>query len=359
MENKITVVGGGSWGTALAHFLGHRGIKVRLWVRESEIAEAITAKGENPVYMPGIKLSGNITAGTDLPEMVDGARLVLMVPPCQVWRGVLREMRPYLRDDAVLISASKGVEVEGLKRMEEVAATELAGMDVVYAALSGPSFAKEVIMGKPTAAVIACRDITWADRLRDWFSGEAFRFYSSRDVTGVELGGAVKNVIAIAAGLSDGLGFGLNAKAALITRGLVEITRLGLALGASASTFTGLSGVGDLILTATGDLSRNRQVGLRTAELGAKEALAGMTQVAEGRLRRQVAIPAPSPLPFKIKQLCGGRLFIGEVQNLNISLWPGGDFAAEVDYEIGSKYDCNSLVRRATIWVHNACLAIY
>ena len=282
MENKITVVGGGSWGTALAHFLGNKGMEVRLWVREPEIAGSIAAAGENPVYMPGVKLSANVTADTDLPKMVEDAKLVLMVAPCQVWRGVLREMRPHMRDDAVVISASKGVEVEGLKRMEEVAAAELAGMDTVYAALSGPSFAKEVIAGKPTAAVIACRDITWADRLRDLFSSEIFRFYSSRDVTGVELGGAVKNVIAIAAGLSDGLGFGLNAKAALITRGLVEITRLGLALGASASTFTGLSGVGDLILTATGDLSRNRQVGLRTAEVGAKDALAGMTQVAEG-----------------------------------------------------------------------------
>lgn len=282
MENKITVVGGGSWGTALAHFLGNKGMEVRLWVREPEIAGSIAATGENPVYMPGVKLSANVTADTDLPKMVEDAKLVLMVAPCQVWRGVLREMRPHMRDDAVVISASKGVEVEGLKRMEEVAAAELAGMDTVYAALSGPSFAKEVIACKPTAAVIACRDITWADRLRDLFSSEIFRFYSSRDVTGVELGGAVKNVIAIAAGLSDGLGFGLNAKAALITRGLVEITRLGLALGASASTFTGLSGVGDLILTATGDLSRNRQVGLRTAEVGAKDALAGMTQVAEG-----------------------------------------------------------------------------
>ena len=282
MDKKITVVGGGSWGTALANFFGNSGFAVRLWVREPEIAQAIAVSGENPVYMPGIKLSDNIKVSTDLPKMVEDARLILMVPPCQVWRRVLREMRPHLRTDAVLVSASKGVEVEGLKRMEEVAASELVGLDIVYAVLSGPSFAKEVIAGKPTAAVLACRDITWADRLRDLFSSETFRFYSSRDVTGVELGGAVKNVIAIAAGLSDGLGFGLNAKAALITRGLVEITRLGLALGASAATFTGLSGVGDLILTATGDLSRNRQVGLRTAEMGAKAALAGMTQVAEG-----------------------------------------------------------------------------
>ena len=282
MNNKITVVGGGSWGTALAHSLGVKGMAVRLWVREAEIAEAIAATGENPVYMPGVKLSDNITASSNLPEMVENARQILMVAPCQVWRGVLREMRPYLRPGVVLISASKGVEVEGLKRMEEVAIAELPDFDFTYAALSGPSFAKEVIAGKPTAAVMACRDLVLADRLRDLFSSEAFRFYSSSDVTGVELGGAVKNVIAIAAGLSDGLGFGLNAKAALITRGLVEITRLGLALGANAATFTGLSGVGDLILTATGDLSRNRQVGLRTAELGAEGALKGMTQVAEG-----------------------------------------------------------------------------
>ena len=282
MEKKITVVGGGSWGTALAHFLGGQGFDVRLWVREPEIAEAIAATGENPVYMPGCKLSANITANTDLPAVIRGAGLVLMVPPCQVWRGVLREMRPHLQPGVTMVSASKGVEVEGLKRMEEVALEELSGFDFNYAALSGPSFAKEVMAGKPTAAVLACRDAALADRLRDLFSGETFRFYSSTDVTGVELGGAVKNVIAIAAGLSDGLGFGLNAKAALITRGLVEITRLGLALGAQAATFTGLSGVGDLILTATGDLSRNRQVGLRAAELGAEGALKGMTQVAEG-----------------------------------------------------------------------------
>ena len=282
MDNKITVVGGGSWGTGLADFLGKKGLRVRLWLREADLAESINTTGENPLYAPGVKLSENISASTDLAAMVAGAKLILMVAPCQVWRSVARQMRPHLLPGAVLVSASKGVEVEGLKRMEEVAAAELSGLDFTYAALSGPSFAKEVLMGKPTAAVIACRDITWADRLRDLFSSRIFRFYSSTDVTGVELGGAVKNVIAIAAGLSDGLGFGLNAKAALITRGLAEITRLGLALGASAATFTGLSGVGDLILTTTGDLSRNRQVGLRTAEVGAKAALAGMTQVAEG-----------------------------------------------------------------------------
>lgn len=282
MDNKITVAGGGSWGTALAHFLGDSGFTVRLWAREPEIAQAIAATGENPVYMPGFKLSANITAGADLPAAVQGAGLILMVTPCQVWRGVLRAIRPHLSPGVTLVSASKGVEVEGLKRMEEVALAELDGLDFNYAVLSGPSFAREVIAGKPTAAVLACRDIALANRLRDLFSSETFRFYSSTDVTGVELGGAVKNVIAIAAGLSDGLGFGLNAKAALITRGLVEITRLGLALGANASTFTGLSGVGDLILTATGDLSRNRQVGLRVAELGAEGALRGMTQVAEG-----------------------------------------------------------------------------
>ncbi len=280
--DRITVMGGGSWGTALAHFLGEQGMRVRLWVREADIAEGIRNIGENPVYMPGIKLSANITASTDIPAMLDGAERILMVAPCQVYRALLRDMKPHIKSGAVLISASKGVEVEGLKRMEEVVAEELAGLNITYAALSGPSFAKEVISGKPTAAVIACRDMVWADRLRDLFSGQTFRFYSSTDVTGVELGGAVKNVIAIAAGLSDGLGFGLNAKAALITRGLVEMTRLGVALGAQPTTFTGLSGMGDLVLTTTGDLSRNRQVGLRAAELGAEGALAGMTQVAEG-----------------------------------------------------------------------------
>lgn len=280
--NNITVVGGGSWGTALAHFLGERGLAVKLWVREPDIAKAIAATRQNPVYMPGIALSENISAGTDLQAALQDAALILMVTPCQVYRSMLRAMRPYVKPGAVLVSAAKGVEVEGLVRMEEVAAEELAGLEVVYAALSGPSFAKEVILGKPTAAVIACRDIARADHLRDLFSGKTFRFYSSTDVTGVELGGAVKNVIAIAAGLSDGLGFGLNAKAALITRGLVEMTRLGVALGARPGTFTGLSGMGDLVLTTTGDLSRNRQVGLRAAELGAEGALAGMTQVAEG-----------------------------------------------------------------------------
>ena len=282
MENKITVVGGGSWGTALAHFLGINGFAVRLWVREPEIAQAIASTGENPVYLPGFKLSANITASTDLPDAVRFAGLILMVTPCQVWRGVLRAMRPYLLPGATLISASKGVEVEGLKRMEEVALAELEGIDFNYAVLSGPSFAREVIAGKPTAAVLASRDIALAHRLRDLFSSETFRFYSSTDVTGVELGGAVKNVIAVAVGIAQGSGYGHNTMATVITRGLVEITRLGLALGASAATFTGLSGVGDLILTATGDLSRNRQVGLRVAEVGAEGALKGMTQVAEG-----------------------------------------------------------------------------
>ncbi|NHZ47225.1 NAD(P)H-dependent glycerol-3-phosphate dehydrogenase, partial [Nitratidesulfovibrio liaohensis] len=216
-------------------------------------------------------------------EALEGADVVLSVVPCQQVRGVLRGLRPLLPREVVFVSASKGVETGSMRTIAEMVAEELDGLDPRYAVLSGPSFAAEVVRNLPTAVVLGCTDADLGARLREVFSTPGFRTYSSTDVRGVELGGAVKNVIAIAAGLSDGLGFGSNARAGLITRGLAEMSRLGEALGARASTFMGLSGLGDLVLTCTGDLSRNRQVGLRLAEGRAlADIVVEMRMVAEG-----------------------------------------------------------------------------
>ncbi len=270
---QVCTWGGGSWGTALAHLLACAGHTSTLLVREITIANGINQNHQNPHYMQGIQLHPALTATTD-PTVLAKADLVLLALPCQTQRQNLLEYGNCIREDAFLVNASKGVELGSLKRMSEVVAESLClafGSQKTfdpahYAVLSGPSFAKEVLEGKPTAVVLASISEEHGALLRAVFSSPDvpwFRTYSSTDVTGVELGGAVKNVIALAAGLCDALNFGANARAALLTRGLTEIRRLGVALGAQASTFMGLSGNGDLILTCTGDLSRNRQVGLR------------------------------------------------------------------------------------------------
>jgi glycerol-3-phosphate dehydrogenase (NAD(P)+) len=280
---RIAVIGGGSWGTALAHLLAGKGYDTRLLLRDAEVAEAINVRHENPRYLAGLALHPGVRAHVTAQPALDGADVVLSVVPCQQVRGVLRTLRPLLPREVVFVSASKGVETGSMRTIAEMVAEELAGLDPRYAVLSGPSFAAEVVRNLPTAVVLGCVDPDLGARLREVFSTPGFRTYSSTDVRGVELGGAVKNVIAIAAGLSDGLGFGSNARAGLITRGLAEMSRLGEALGARPSTFMGLSGLGDLVLTCTGDLSRNRQVGLRLAEGRAlADIVAEMRMVAEG-----------------------------------------------------------------------------
>lgn len=280
---RVTVLGGGSWGTALAHVMAGKGFAVTLLMRDPEQVRALNERRENPRYLPGQALHAGITALDDPVRGLSGADIVILAVPCQHLRATLSAFARHMPGHAVPVCASKGIEVATLKRMSEMVADVLPDQAERYAILSGPSFAAEVVLGKPAAVVLGCADAALGERLREQFSTALFRVYSSTDVAGVELGGAVKNVMAIAAGLCDGLGLGHNSRAALITRGLAEISRLGAAAGARPATFMGLSGMGDLVLTCTGDLSRNRQVGMRLAagETMA-EIAAAMRMVAEG-----------------------------------------------------------------------------
>jgi glycerol-3-phosphate dehydrogenase (NAD(P)+) len=257
---RITVVGGGAWGTALASHVARAGLPVRMWIREADVAAAVNEKRENPVYLPGVELP-ELRATAHLSDALAGAETVFVVVPSEFCRGLYREAGRLAPPEAVFVSATKGLEVDTLQRMTEVAAAEAPGR--ALAVLSGPSFALEVGKGLPTAVVVASADHAVAEGVQRALATRAFRIYSSEDVVGVELAGALKNVIAIAAGIIDGLGYGHNILAALITRGLVEITRLAVALGAKPDTLSGLAGLGDLVLTCTGSLSRNRTVGQR------------------------------------------------------------------------------------------------
>ncbi|SIN89769.1 NAD(P)H-dependent glycerol-3-phosphate dehydrogenase [Halodesulfovibrio marinisediminis] len=280
---NVTVIGGGSWGTALAQLLAEKGYQVPLLVRDPKQAEAINSTRENAKYLPNVPLHKNITATADPNAALSGSRHIVFSVPCQVFRSTLKKLEPLIEEDTVIICTNKGLELDTGKTVSEVVTEELGHKKPVFAMLSGPSFAAEVVRGMPTAVVLGCSDARCGKDLREMFSNENFRAYSSTDVLGVELGGAFKNVIAIAAGMSDGLKFGANARAALITRGLAEMSRLGVAMGAKAETFMGLSGMGDLVLTCTGDLSRNRQVGLKLGQgKTMAEILEEMQQVAEG-----------------------------------------------------------------------------
>jgi glycerol-3-phosphate dehydrogenase (NAD(P)+) len=283
MSARAAVLGAGAWGTALAAVLAQKGHRVTLWSYEPHIAESINRDGVNP-YLEGISLPEGLEAETDLAAAVAGAALVVSASPSQFVRRVMTSAAPHLEPDVVLVSASKGIELDTLLRMDEVVSETLPeAIARGLCILSGPSFAHEVATGLPTAVVIASRSPEHAVRARDLFQTQTFRVYTNTDVIGVELGGALKNVIALAAGTTAGLGFGHNTTAALITRGLAEITRLGLAAGAEKATFYGLAGLGDLVLTCTGSLSRNRTVGYRLGRGESLETvLAEMTAVAEG-----------------------------------------------------------------------------
>lgn len=280
---KITVIGAGSWGTTLADLLANKGEDVCLWVRERELLAEIKTTGENTWYMPGVKLCPSLQTVVDRAQACQGRDLFLFVVPSQHFREVLADFRPYLPAKPAIICANKGVELVTHKTMSQVCEEALAGLKPRYGVLSGPSFAYEVIRRMPTAVSLASKDEKLAKEVQKLFSTDYFRTYTNKDVIGVELGGAVKNIIAIAAGVSDELGFGNNARAALITRGLAEMSRLGKALKADRKTFMGLSGLGDLVLTCTGDLSRNRQLGKRLAQGGKLlDILGEMKTVAEG-----------------------------------------------------------------------------
>jgi glycerol-3-phosphate dehydrogenase (NAD(P)+) len=277
------VIGAGAWGTALACVLAQKGHRVVLWSYEEDVASRINSDRVNP-YLEGTSLPAGLSADTDLTAAVAGADLVVSASPSQFVRKVMGTVAPHLQPGASIVSASKGIELNTLLRMDEVLSQTLpAEIARRVCVLSGPSFAHEVAAGLPTAVVIASRDGAAAERARGLFQTSTFRVYTNSDVIGVELGGALKNVIALAAGTTAGLGFGHNTTAALITRGLAEITRLGLAVGAEKATFYGLAGLGDLVLTCTGSASRNRSVGYRLGKgESLEQVLAEMTAVAEG-----------------------------------------------------------------------------
>jgi glycerol-3-phosphate dehydrogenase (NAD(P)+) len=282
MSERVSILGAGSWGTALAIHCARIGHEVRLWGRDPEFMEELRTGRVNARYMPSVPLVETVVPTSALDEALDRAGLVIVAIPSHGVRAVLRQARSLLPPNVVLVSATKGLEEGTLSRMSQVVREE-AGDQHAVAVLSGPSFAVEVARSLPTAVVVASDDPVAAAFVQDHLKGPTFRLYGSEDVAGVEIGGALKNVIAIAAGAVEGLGLGQNALAALITRGLVEISRLACAEGARRDTLSGLSGLGDLTLTCTGDLSRNRHVGV---ELGRGRALSAilseMRMVAEG-----------------------------------------------------------------------------
>jgi glycerol-3-phosphate dehydrogenase (NAD(P)+) len=297
----LSVLGAGSWGTALAIALAPRFDCVRLWARDPERAREIDKLRENRRYLAGFLLPRHIEVTFEPAPALEHAEIVLSVVPSRHLRDVLRMVGPYIAPETKVVSATKGIEEQTFCRMSQVLSEMLASQFV--AVLSGPTFAKEIVAGEPAAVVIASEDIRLAEEIQRAFATPALRLYASDDVVGVELGAALKNVIAIGAGICRGLGLGSNSVAALITRGLAEITRLAVSMGGSPRTLSGLAGLGDLVLTATGDLSRNRFVGIQLGQ-GHKlvQILGGMTMVAEGvgtcRAAYQLGIEKRVDLPI-------------------------------------------------------------
>lgn len=288
----LAIIGGGSWGTALAIVLAPRFESVRLWVFEPDLAARMESARENDVFLPGFKLAANVKISPDLPETVIGADIVLGVMPSRHARRLYASIQPLVDPRTILVSATKGLENSSLHRISQVI-SEAVGEPLrrPIAVLSGPTFAREIAQGQPAAVVIASENAEAAHSIQQAFSGPQFRLYTNSDPIGVELGAALKNVIAIGAGVCQGLGLGSNTRAALITRGLAEISRLALAMGGRPETLAGLAGLGDLVLTCTGDLSRNRQVGIQLA--GGKtldEIIGSMHMVAEGVETCQAAV---------------------------------------------------------------------
>jgi glycerol-3-phosphate dehydrogenase (NAD(P)+) len=312
---RIAVIGAGSWGSALAIHLVRAGCDVSLWAREPEVVAGIRRDRRNPLFLSEFEFPARIEVGSDLGEAVRGAEAVLFVVPVQHARDVLAELRPHLGPRTVIISASKGIEVASLQRMDELVRGELGLPDERFVALSGPSFAAEVAAGLPAAAVLAGYDRETLRSIQERVSTPSFRLYTAFDVVGVELAGALKNVIAIASGMATGLELGRNTLAAVLTRGLHEITRLGVRLGGREETFRGLAGMGDLVLTCSpGSPSRNRTVGERLGRGESLEQVLAGREVAEGvptakaaaRLARQTGVEMP--VTFVVEAILAGRL---------------------------------------------------
>jgi glycerol-3-phosphate dehydrogenase (NAD(P)+) len=309
---RLALIGGGSWGTALAAHFGRRGSAVRLWVREPEIVESIARTRRNPWYVADVELPAGVRATGEVKEALDGATLIVIAVPSEFVGATLESLGPSPAD-VPIVSATKGLDPERHLRMTELIAERCPGRPV--AALSGPTFAREVALGRPTACVVAARDPELARRLQEDMGAREFRLYTNSDVVGVEVGGALKNVIAIATGICDGLELGQNARAALITRGLAEITRLGVALGAAPATLAGLAGLGDLVLTCTGGLSRNRALGMALAQGRTQAAVEAETRmIAEGArtVRSALALAERHGVSLPICAEVGEVLFAGK-----------------------------------------------
>lgn len=283
-NNTIAVLGAGSWGTALAILLAGNGHQVRLWAHRKEHIDAISAARCNERYLPDIRFPDNIQPTADLDEAISGANLVLVVVPSHVFRQTLQAIKPLLTAQQQIAWATKGLECETNKLLHEVCQEEL-GYEINPVVISGPTFAREVAVGQPSAVTVACHNEEYAEHVARMLHNDVFRAYTSTDLIGVQIGGAIKNVLAIAAGIADGLGYGANTRAALITRALAEVMRFGVIMGGQSETFMGLAGLGDLILTATDNQSRNRRLGLalgqgKTQQQAAEE----IGQVTEGLL---------------------------------------------------------------------------
>jgi glycerol-3-phosphate dehydrogenase (NAD(P)+) len=308
----VGVIGAGSWGTALAAHMRRRGDDVRLWAREPEIATGIRESGRNPFFLADVDLPHGLQVSSDINAVVEGAGLVIVAVPSE-FVGLTMKSIARMPSGAPLVSATKGFDPERHVRMSEVLGERFPGAAV--AALSGPTFAREVVVARPTAAVIAARDAALAADLQEAIGTREFRLYTNADVVGVEAGGALKNVMAIATGIADGLDLGQNARAALITRGLAEITRLAVALGAQPATLAGLAGMGDLVLTCTGSLSRNRGLGIALAKGEALERVEGQTRmIAEGArtVRSALALSARHGVSLPICEEVAAVLFEGK-----------------------------------------------
>jgi glycerol-3-phosphate dehydrogenase (NAD(P)+) len=280
---RVAVLPAGSWGTAFGMVMADAGTEVVLWTRRAELAVALEERHENPEYLPGVELPESLRATSDAGAALDGAQVVVLAVPSQTLRSNLERWTPMLPADCVLVSLMKGVELGTTKRMSEVIAEVTGAGPERIAVISGPNLAPEIAQRQPSASVVACVEEAVAEKLQQICLTAYFRPYTNVDVVGVELGGAVKNVIALAVGMADGMGFGDNSKASIITRGLAEITRLGMALGADATTFSGLAGVGDLVATCMSPLSRNRTFGESLGRGMTLEEVIGATrQTAEG-----------------------------------------------------------------------------
>lgn len=312
--SRIGVFGAGSWGTALAVHIAQQGHDVTLWARDAAFVADLRAARENRPYLPGTPLPPTLQPTDAIEEAIEGAAIALVVVPSHGFRTVVERMRPHLPASTIVVSATKGIEQERLLRMSEVC-HEVLGAERPVVVLSGPSFAAEVARGLPTAVLVVSSSSDAAQQVQQEFRGPAFRLYASDDVTGVEIGGALKNVMAIAAGVAESLGLGQNARAALITRGLAEMSRLALAMGGRRDTLAGLSGIGDLVLTCTGGLSRNHHVGFElgkgralTEILGEMRMVAEGVRTTEGALALGRRLGVELPISEKVHQIMAGEI---------------------------------------------------